>query len=174
MLSRNPFWMRSAFLPPKLIFSARIRSLREGTVFQLWLSVVSPCDPHPWCYLSVTFHMGSSARPLQTCSFRDALTLYHMGTPRDLHANRRLDFDGNAFLLTKCSYGFFWGRGDNSAMYQLKLMKSLTNFTDEFWTDEPKLFPTDPFQRAHVRVWADHISKKVLSISRIYYTFRFL
>ena len=171
MLSRNPFWMLNAFHPPRLIFTARIRSLWEGNFFQLWLSVVSPCDPHPWCYLSqVTWDPLPDL--FKSCSPRDPLTLYHMGTPRDL-ANRRLAFDGNAFLQTKCSYGF-WGKAGNDGLSVLKLIKSLTNFTDEFWTDEPKLFPTDPFQRAHVRLWADHISKKVPSISRICYTFSFL
>ncbi len=34
-------------------------------------------------------------------------------------------------------------------------------FADEMWPDKHKLLPTDPFQRAHVRIWSDYITKKV-------------
>ena len=34
-------------------------------------------------------------------------------------------------------------------------------FTDEMWPDNHNLLPKDPFQRAHVRIWSDYITKKV-------------
>ncbi len=35
-------------------------------------------------------------------------------------------------------------------------------YTDEAWTTEKRLLPADPFQRAWVRIWSDHITKKVV------------
>ncbi len=36
-------------------------------------------------------------------------------------------------------------------------------YTDEAWKDEgPALLPKDPYERALVRIWSDHISKKIV------------
>ena len=35
-------------------------------------------------------------------------------------------------------------------------------YVDEAWTTEKHLLPTDPFQRARVRIWSDHITRKVV------------
>ncbi|KAL5489208.1 hypothetical protein EMCRGX_G018275, partial [Ephydatia muelleri] len=34
-------------------------------------------------------------------------------------------------------------------------------YVDEAWTNDKHLLPTDPLERARVRMWSDHISKKV-------------
>lgn len=35
-------------------------------------------------------------------------------------------------------------------------------YVDEAWPSEPRLLPTDPYQRAHARIWCDFIGKKII------------
>ncbi|XP_013385982.1 glutathione S-transferase U20 [Lingula anatina] len=35
-------------------------------------------------------------------------------------------------------------------------------YIDEAWPHEPRLMPSDPYDRAYVRMWADHVNKKII------------
>lgn len=35
-------------------------------------------------------------------------------------------------------------------------------YVDDAWPGEPTLLPTDPYDRAHARIWGDYIAKKIL------------
>ncbi|XP_078346836.1 uncharacterized protein LOC144632109 [Oculina patagonica] len=35
-------------------------------------------------------------------------------------------------------------------------------YVDEAWPSEPRLMPTDPYKRAHSRIWGDFIGKKII------------
>ncbi|KAI0261260.1 glutathione-S-transferase [Gloeopeniophorella convolvens] len=38
----------------------------------------------------------------------------------------------------------------------------ICEFLEDAYPDTPRLFPTDPFERAYTRLWIDHISKNVI------------
>jgi glutathione S-transferase len=55
----------------------------------------------------------------------------------------------------------------------------IVQYIDEVWKDKATLLPSDPYQRAQARFWADYIEKKViyciclLHLSDLEYFFRF-
>lgn len=40
-------------------------------------------------------------------------------------------------------------------------------YIDETWTDAASFLPSDPYQRAHAKFWADFADKTVISVSNI-------
>ncbi|KAL0008939.1 hypothetical protein SO802_010441 [Lithocarpus litseifolius] len=46
----------------------------------------------------------------------------------------------------------------------------IVQYIDEVWKDKSPLQPTDPYQRAHARFWADYVEKKVYEVSRKIWT----
>lgn len=37
-------------------------------------------------------------------------------------------------------------------------------YVDEAWPHEPRLLPTDPYDRAHARIWGDYLGKKIVPL----------
>ena len=41
---------------------------------------------------------------------------------------------------------------------------TIVQYIDEVWSDKAPLLPSDPYQKAQARFWADFVDKKVYSI----------
>ncbi|OAY52943.1 probable glutathione S-transferase [Manihot esculenta] len=43
----------------------------------------------------------------------------------------------------------------------------IVQYIDEVWNHKSLFFPSDPYQRAHARFWADYVDKKIYPIGRM-------
>ena len=50
----------------------------------------------------------------------------------------------------------------------------IVQYIDEVWKDKSPLLPTDPYQRAHSRFWADFVDKKVRFLPFLFTLFTFV
>ena len=50
----------------------------------------------------------------------------------------------------------------------------IVQYIDEVWKDKCPLLPTDPYQRAHSRFWADFVDKKVRFLRFLFTLFPFV
>jgi glutathione S-transferase len=50
----------------------------------------------------------------------------------------------------------------------------IVQYIDEVWNNKSLLLPSDPYQRAHARFWADFVDQKVVCLCNFFFSSYFL